>query len=64
MNKNENSTTKVDSESGQPEQTQQISDPASEMRRAMEAARERMKRSQAVYSRPAPARERDVGEAD
>lgn len=60
MNNNENSTQKSNGQSErrreQPERVSphsSASDPADEMRRAMEAARERMKKSQAVYGRPA-----------
>ena len=69
MNKSENSTGNLEGgvEAKQPlEQSEHISasDPVSEMRRAMEAARERMKRSQAVYDLPAHVPEANAGETD
>ena len=67
MNKSENSTGNLEGgvEAKQPlEQSGHISasDPASEMRRAMEAARERIKRSQAVYDLHAHTPETNPGE--
>jgi hypothetical protein len=69
MSKNRNSTGNLASgveAKQQPEQSEHISssDPVSEMRRAMEAARERMKRSQAVYDLPAHVPEANAGETD
>jgi hypothetical protein len=63
MNKNENSTQKLIS-AGEAEQQLSPSGSASEMRRAMEAAKERMKRSQAVYDLPAHVPEANAGETD
>ena len=65
MSKNENSAGNPDS-GVEAKQSEHISSsgPVSEMRRAMEAARERMKRSQAVYDLPAQMPEANAGETD